>query len=154
MTPRPTIEKISRDERGAVLVESTVSVALFIALTFGIVQVGLMMWSAVGIQYGVQMAARCASVSDAAITAGLNPASNPTPCYSTNTRGAANNAASVKAYAANNSWGIGVPASSFSAAAGSCASSANTVTATNYTINLMSYPVTMTFTPQSCYDTN
>jgi len=151
MSLSSTTKRILRDECGASIVESALTMLVFIMLTFGIVQVGLIMWSAVGIQHGVQMAARCASVSDAAIEAGLNPSTAPTPCYSTNTPGAANNAAAVKAYAANNSWGIGVPASSFTAAAGTCASNANTVSAPNYSITLMNYLVTMIFTPQSCY---
>ncbi len=154
MTPLAMVRKILRDEGGGAIVENTITMWVFILLTFGIVQVGMIMWSAVGIQHGVQMAARCASVSDAAIDAGLTPATTPTPCYSTNTKGAWNNESTVQSYAASNSWGVGVPSSSFyTPPVSSCASNANTVSAPNYSIILMNFLVTMRFAPQSCYDT-
>ncbi len=71
------IRNVLHDERGGVIVENVITMWVFLLLTLGITQAGLIMWSAVGIQHGVQMAARCASVSDAAIVAGLNPATNP-----------------------------------------------------------------------------
>jgi hypothetical protein len=168
------IRRLLRDERGAgEIVENTITMSVFLLLTMGITQAGLIMWSFTGIQRGVQMAARCASVSDAAIAAGLDPATNPTLCYSTDTQGAANNASTVEAFAASNSWGMDPPSSTFSVGAGSarssrsggmdllsstfsvgavsCASTANVVKATNYNINLMKYLLSVTITPQSCY---
>ena len=70
------------------IVENTITMLVFVLLTMGITQAGLIMWSAVGLEHGVEMAARCASVSDAAIDAGLVPSTTPTPCYSTSTKGA------------------------------------------------------------------
>ena len=68
------IRKIIRDEQGGAIVESTITMWVFLLLTMGITQAGLIMWSAVGLEHGAEMAARCASVSDAAIDAGLDPA--------------------------------------------------------------------------------
>jgi hypothetical protein len=165
------IRRLLRDEHGGgEIVENTITMSVFLLLTMGITQAGLIMWSFTGIQRGVQMAARCASVSDAAIAAGLDPATNPTLCYSTDTQGAANNASTVEAFAASNSWGMDPPSSTFSVGARSarssrldllsstfsvgavsCASTANMVKATNYNINLMKYLLSVTITPQSCY---
>ena len=67
------IRRIIRDEQGGAIVENTITMWVFLLLTLGITQAGLIMWSAVGLEHGVEMAARCASVSDAAIDAGLDP---------------------------------------------------------------------------------
>ena len=70
-----------RDEQGSVIVENTITMLVFVLLTMGITQAGLIMWSAVGLEHGVEVAARCASVSDAAIDAGFVPiARDPTLC--------------------------------------------------------------------------
>ena len=58
------------------IVENTITMWVFLLLTMGITQAGLIMWSAVGLEHGVEMAARCASVSDAAIDAGLVPSTD------------------------------------------------------------------------------
>ena len=70
------IRRIIRDEQGSVIVENTITMLVFVLLTMGITQAGLIMWSAVGLEHGVEMAARCASVSDAAIDAGLVPSTD------------------------------------------------------------------------------
>jgi hypothetical protein len=141
-----------RDEQGSVIVENTITMLVFVLLTMGITQAGLIMWSFTGIQHGVQMAARCASVSDAAIAAGVDFATATyAPCYNTGRQGATHNASTVKAFAASNSWGMDPPSSTFSVGSVSCASPANTVMASNYNINLMHFLLSVTITPQSCY---
>ena len=135
------------------IVENTITMLVFVLLTMGITQVGLIMWSAVGLEHGVEMAARCASVSDAAIDAGLDPTTTPTPCYSTSTKGASNNTSTVKAYAVSNSWGVGVPSSAFSFPSGSCASPSNQVSS-SYSETLMNYLFSPHLSPLSCYATN
>ena len=149
----PMIKEILRDERGGEIVENTITMWVFLLLIMGIAQAGLIMWGFGGIQHGVEMAARCASVSDAAIAAGVDfSTATYAPCYNTKTQGAANNASTVEAYAANNSWGLGPTSSTFDAAAGACASTANTVTVNNpYVINLMNFLLSVAITPQSCY---
>jgi hypothetical protein len=152
----PMIRRILCDERGSVIVENTLTMWVFVLFTLGIAQAGVIMWSTVGLQYGVEMAARCASVSDAAIATGFQPATTPTPCYSTNRPGAANNAQTVRAYASQNSWGVGVPSSDFRVATGSCVNSnsnSNTVSA-NYRKSFMKYLFSIRLRPQSCYPTS
>src|SRR6476660_4948679 len=99
------IQQLYRDERGAALIEFTLMLPLWLSLTFGIVQAGLMLWAQIGLQHGVELAARCASLSDMAINVGLDPAANPTPCYTIKNNATAN-ASTVKSYAASNSCGL------------------------------------------------
>jgi Flp pilus assembly protein TadG len=158
------IRRIIRDERGSVIIENTITMLVFVLLTMGITQAGLIMWSAVGLQHGVEMAARCASVSDAAIAAGFSPsATTPTICgnlpgYTANGDASnASNTAAVQLYAAENSWGLSPTASNFSVSTSgspSCSTDENIVKVSNYTINLMNFLLSVRFTPQSCYATN
>src|SRR5260370_7299171 len=79
------MQRLIRDTQGATLVEFAVTLPLFMLVLFGIIQVGLMLWVQAGLQHGVETAARCASLSDIAISQSqLNPATNPTPCYNPN----------------------------------------------------------------------
>jgi Flp pilus assembly protein TadG len=143
-----------RDERGSVIVENTITMWVFVLLTMGITQAGLIMWSAVGLEHGVEMAARCASVSDAAIDAGFVPSTTtPTPCYSTDTKGASNNQTTMKTYAVSNSLGVGVPSRAFSFPSGSCPAPSNQVSS-SYSLTLMNYLFTTNLSPLSCYATN
>jgi Flp pilus assembly protein TadG len=148
------LNHLYRDQCGGALVEFTVVFPVFVSLTFGIVQAGLMLWAQVGLQHGVEMAARCASLSDVAIKyADLKPTTNPTPCYSTNSD-ATGNASTVKSFAASNSWGLNPPASAFSVAynSGTCLGG-NLVTAT-YSFTAITYLFSKTLTAQSCYPTS
>jgi Flp pilus assembly protein TadG len=148
------IQRLYRDERGAALVEFTVVLPLLLSLTFGIVEAGLMLWTQVGLQHGVEMAARCASLSDIAIAHGkLDPATTPTPCYSLKGTAAAN-ASTVKSFAASNSYGLNPPASVFSVSVNSVspACTGNLVTAT-YSFAAVQYLLARTLTAQSCYST-
>jgi Flp pilus assembly protein TadG len=153
------IRRLYRDERGAALVEFTVVLPLMLSLTFGMVEAGLMLWTQVGLQHGVEMAARCASLSDIAIDyGGLDPAATPTPCYSLKgTKGAraTANAATVKSFAASKSYGLNPPASAFSVSVNSAspACTGNLVTAT-YSFTAVQYLLARTLTAQSCYSTS
>src|ERR1700761_2076820 len=102
MNPR----QILNDTEGAALVEFAVSVPAFFLLLFGIIQAGLMLWAEVGLQHGVEMAARCASLGDIVVVqVGGNPATNPTPCYNANGNASAN-VQPLKNYTAANSFGL------------------------------------------------
>jgi Flp pilus assembly protein TadG len=147
------LHQLYRDERGATLVEFSVVVPLWLSLTFGIVQAGLVLWAQIGLQHGVELAARCASLSDIAIRYGN--LTSPTPCYTTvtSTTNATANAAAVKSYAASNSYGLNPPASTFSVNPPSppC-TNGNMVTAT-YPFTAITYLFSITLTAQSCYPT-
>jgi Flp pilus assembly protein TadG len=151
------LKLIRDDTQGSILVEAAVTMPLFILLTFGITQAGLLFWVWAGLQHGVEMAARCASVSDAAIAAGLDPATTPTPCYNTNGNITAN-ATSVKKYAARNSlWFYNNPASgsTYFNVPNPQPSCGNQVTA-SYPFSLIPYVFSRASVPlpaQSCYPT-
>jgi len=148
-----TIRRLRTDERGSILVESAIGMPLFLSLTFGVVQLGLLTWTWVGLQHAVEMAARCASVSDAAISVGLNPASTPTNCY--NLKGSASaNLAAVQSYAAKNAYGLNPSSSIFAVSVkpATCPSG-NMVSVSNYAVNLIGYIFSAKLNAQSCYTT-
>ena len=147
------IRQLYRDQRGATLVEFTVVLPLWLSLTFGIIQAGLVLWAQIGLQHGVELAARCASLSDIAIKYGT--LTSPTACYSTVTgnANATSNAATVQSYAASNSFGLNPPASTFSVnpASPPC-TNGNLVTA-SYPFTAIVYLFSVTLVAQSCYPT-
>ncbi|MGE9007769.1 TadE/TadG family type IV pilus assembly protein [Leptospira interrogans] len=142
------LRRFVRNTEGAYLVEFAVSAPLFFLLMFFMIQSALMLWALVGLQHGAEAAARCASVSDLAIVQGKqNP---PTPCYAVNGNATAN-MATVKTYAAANSFGFNPPASTFTVSfnAGSCPNG-NLVTA-SYPFTAIRYMGSVTITVSSCY---
>jgi hypothetical protein len=75
------ILKLLRDDtRGGSLVEFTVTVPFFLALMFGLVQAGLLLWTKTGLQHGVEVATRCASVNYSANQLGP-PVSDVPSCF-------------------------------------------------------------------------
>src|SRR4051812_40628241 len=106
------VRQLFRDTEGNALVEFALTLPLFFLLLFGMIQAGLMLWTKMGLQHGVEMAARCASISDTLFNR-IPTATSPTPCYSVNGKASAN-ASSLKSYAAANSFGLKPPASAFS----------------------------------------
>jgi Flp pilus assembly protein TadG len=147
------LRQLNRDERGAALVEFSVVLPLWLSLTFGIVQAGLMLWAQIGLQHGVEMAARCASLSDIAIKFGN--LANPTPCYSaiSSTTNATANASSVKSYAASNSWGLNPPVSVFSVTAKPAGCTNGNLVTASYPFTAITYLFSKTLVAQSCYPT-
>jgi Flp pilus assembly protein TadG len=133
MKPR----RLLRDTEGASLVEFAVTMPLFFLLFFGLVQVGLMIWSQLGLQHGVEMAARCASLGDNAQSQNLGIA---TTCSSATP-------STVQNYAAANSFGLAPPASVFSV---DVCPGGNLVTAT-YPFTAITYLYSITLTASSCY---
>ena len=107
------LKQIRDDTRGSALIEFTVTIPFFLVLTFGLVQAGLLLYTQNGLQHGVEMAARCASVNYSANQIGLN-----TSCLTDPTSGVptpstvVGNTTYIQQYAAQNSWGI-VPSSGF-----------------------------------------
>jgi Flp pilus assembly protein TadG len=79
---------------GATALEFGMTAPAFVLLMIAIVQGGLMFWTQLGLQQGVEMGARCASV-------------NTILCDSTS---------AVQTYAAQATYGVNPPASTFSVA--------------------------------------
>ena len=67
------ILKLLRDDtRGAVIVEFSVTIAVFLFLTWGLIQAGLLLWTKSGMQHGIEVATRCASVNYSAYQLNLS----------------------------------------------------------------------------------
>ncbi|WP_407166572.1 TadE/TadG family type IV pilus assembly protein [Bradyrhizobium sp. ORS 111] len=89
-----------RDHRGASALEFGLIAPLFFAFLFGIIEIGLLLWTQAGLQRGVEIAARCATVN-----ATLCPTSKPDV---------------IATYASQQAFGLNLPASTFSYAAPAC----------------------------------
>jgi Flp pilus assembly protein TadG len=149
------LRQLYRDTEGAYLVEFAVSAPVFFLLFFGMIQAGLMLWAQTALQHGVEMAARCASVSDMAISNGV--VTLPTACYSSNGNARAN-ASTLKSYAATNSYGLNPPASVFSVnpaspPAGTPACTGGNLITASYPFTAITYLYPITLTASSCFPT-
>ena len=163
------LKQIRDDTRGGALVEAAVTMPIFLLLTFGLVQAGLLLYTLNGLQHGVEAAARCASVNYAANH--VPPSGLGQSCFVVSGAAVAPSAVTattIQQYAAQNSWGI-VPASSTftvdcptNSGTTGCASSNNTcgtnpgyLVTVNHSYNLINYifkPMTLTAT--SCFPIN
>ena len=56
------LKRLRDDTWGGTLVEFTVTLPFFLSLMFGLIQAGLLLWTQAGLQHGVEVATRCASV--------------------------------------------------------------------------------------------
>ncbi len=122
------LKRVIRDNRGVTAVEFGLTAPLFFALIFGMAEIGLALWYQLGIEHGAQMAARCATVSK-------------TTCA---------NADAIKNYAVSQSYGLNIPASTFSY---NPLAACNQVSATyvfNFITLFMGTPH-VTLTAQSCF---
>ncbi|WGR95589.1 pilus assembly protein [Bradyrhizobium sp. ISRA435] len=92
-----TAAALWRDRRGASALEFGLIAPLFFAFVFGIVEVGLLLWTQAGLQHGVEIAARCATVNTT-----LCPTNKPDV---------------IATYASQQAFGLNLPASTFTYAA-------------------------------------
>ncbi len=138
------------DTGGAALVEVSITIALLLALTFGAIQVGFLIWIRNALQHGVEMAARCASASDAAILAGQNLAANPTNCYNSNGNAVAN-ATGVQQYAAQQAYGLNPAPATFTVTTLACGNEVSASYPFSYLTSYFFSTNSLTLTAQSCY---
>ena len=91
--------KLLRDDtRGAALVEFTVTLPLFLLLTFGLIYAGLLLFTQSALQHGVEYAARCASINYSANQMGLS-----TSCFGVAPSDVTDD--TIKQYAIDHSFG-------------------------------------------------
>jgi Flp pilus assembly protein TadG len=143
------IVKLIRDTRGATLVEFTVTFPLFVLLMFGLLQAGLLLYTQLGLQHGVEVAARCASVNFAANRIGLNQS-----CFAVAPNKVTDT--TIQQYAAQNSWGVIVPSSSTftvtpPTSGGVCGTNKGYVVTVTHRYNLMNYIFSVPLTATSCF---
>lgn len=116
------------DARGATAVEFALTAPVFLAMLFGTVELGLLLWTQLGLQHATEMAARCASV-------------NSSTCGST---------ANIQSFAAQQAYGLNPPPSTFTVSNPACG---NQVTAT-YTFGFVTTHFgapTIALNAQSCF---
>jgi hypothetical protein len=103
------LKPLLADTGGGPLVEFSVTIAFFLALTFGLIQAGLLLYTQSGLQHGVEVAARCASVNFSAFQMGLNKSCFTDPANGAPTPTAVVNDATynyIKQYAITHSYGL------------------------------------------------
>src|SRR5262249_6106979 len=150
----PMIVRLIRDDTwGGTLVEFTATIPLFLSLMFGLVQAGLLLWTKAGLQHGVELATRCASVNYSAYRLGLS-----TSCFIVD--GAAVAPSTVIAdttntyimkYAAQHSFGLVPSYGSFTVTptlptAGLCPTNLGYVVTASAPYNLIGYIFSLTLT--------
>ena len=97
--------EIWRDERGTTALEFALTAPAFFLFLFGIIGLGLMFWTQIGLQHGAEMAARCASIN-----ATLCPNKNPS---------------AITNYAMQQAYGLSLPTSTFTYSTQACGNQVN-----------------------------
>ena len=124
---------LERDRRGATAVETALVLPLLLSMFFGIVEVGHLVWTVTALNLAVEDAARCASVSNAS-----SPAI--TPC---------DTSVHTQNYAAGRTWGMTIPASTFTLSTPSCG---YLISASYPYQPIVGYiPMSFTVTASACY---
>lgn len=117
------------DISGATALEFALCAPAFFMLVMGIVELGLLVWTQLALQQGVEAAARCASIN----------------------KNACANSSQIQAYAAAQSYGLSLPATTFTVSTLSCG---NMVQASYLPSYLPSFPIpTPTLTASACFPT-
>lgn len=115
------------DLRAASAIEFAMTAPIFFLLLFAIIEGGLLLWTQLGLQNAVDMAARCASV-------------NVTLC---------GNAGAVQTYAAQNAFGLNVPPSTFTFSTPTCGNQVSASYTYDFIVSI-SAP-TITLNARSCF---
>ncbi len=119
------LAKILRDQKGASALEFALTAPVFFILIFGVIELGLMLWT----QIGAEMAARCASI-------------NSTVCPTSNPSAIAN-------YATQQAYGLPVLAANFSYSTPACGNQVNARYLFQFPEILNMGPLTLT--AQACF---
>ena len=124
---------LERADDGATAVETALVLPLLLALFFGIIEVGHLVWTVCALNLAVEDAARCASVS--------NVSTPPATLCDTQTH--------MQAYAVSRVWGMTVPASTFSLSTPACGYQVNA----SYPFTpIISYvPLSLTLSASACF---
>jgi Flp pilus assembly protein TadG len=117
-----------QDDRGTTVVEFALTAPLFLALLFGVTEAGIALWTQFGLQYGVEAAARCATVK-------------PATCGTSS---------QIASYAATNALGLSVPASAFTASTAACGNQVQASYAYTFFVPGVHLPA-VTLSAESCF---
>ena len=154
-------KQIWDDTGGDTLVEFSVTFPFFLLLTFGLLQAAMLLYTQSGLQHGVEVAARCASVNYAANQIGLNQScfTDPVSGVPTPSTVVGSPSTYVPTYAAQNSWGINPSSATFNVTGGSattntCGTTPGYQVTASYRYTIMSYLFNVTLGAQSCFPIN
>lgn len=120
---------IWRDNRGTSALEFALTAPAFFLFIFGIIEFGLLFWTQIGLQHGAEMAARCASINTA-----LCPAAN---------------SSTITSYAAQQAFGLTLPAQTFTYSTPACGNQVSATYAFEFPQILNLSPLTLT--AQACF---
>jgi len=121
--------KMWQDQSGASALEFGLTAPVFFLLLFGVIEVGLLFWTQIGLQHGAEMAARCASVNST-----LCPNGNPD---------------AITSFARQQSFGLNLPSSTFSYSAQACGNQVNASYGFQFSEFFIVAPLTLT--TQACF---
>jgi len=123
--------KMLRDQSGTSALEFGLTAPVFFLFIFGVIEVGLLFWTQIGLQHGAEMAARCASIN-----AALCPNSNPN---------------AITGYATQQALGLSLPASTFTYSTPACGNQVNASYSFQFPGIIPLDPLTLT--AQACFPT-
>jgi Flp pilus assembly protein TadG len=118
-----------RHKGGATAVEFAFTAPVFLALVAGIIEVGMLLYTQVALQHGVEAAARCASV-------------DTHNCGTTS---------QIQSYAVAQSLGLSVPASTFTVSAPNCGTKVQASSPFAFVFNNVFSTTSLTLTAWSCF---
>jgi Flp pilus assembly protein TadG len=125
--------RLERDRGGATAIETALVLPILLALFFGIIEVGHLLWTVSALNMVVQDAARCVSVS--------NVSTPPSTLCDTQTH--------MQAYAVARTWGMTVPTGTFTLTSPACGYQ---VTASYPYTPIVGYiPLSMTLKASACF---
>jgi len=118
---------LGRDTSGTSLIEFAVLLPVFVAMVFGMIDLGRMFWVQTAMQHAAEMAARCATINT----------------------GSCGTASQIQTYAGTQAYGLTLPANTFTATTPTCG---NQVTA-SYTFSFLASfnGTSTTLSAKSCY---
>jgi Flp pilus assembly protein TadG len=120
---------ILRDQSGTTAPEFALTAPVFFLFIFGVIEVGLLFWTQIGMQHGAEMAARCASIN-----AALCPTSNPN---------------AIIGYATEQAIGLNLPTSTFTYSTPACGNQVNGSYSFHFPSIIPLAPLTLT--AQACF---
>jgi len=124
-----TLTRMWRNECGASALEFGLTAPVFFLILLGVIETGLLFWTQIGLQHGAEMAARCASVNST-----LCPTSNPN---------------AITSYATRQTFGLGLPSSTFSYSTPACGNQVNA--SYNFQFPGIFNVAPLTLTAQACF---